>query len=340
MSEQVNTRSLKGLVGTLEVSDVMTHTALSLVPIRGESVGSLDYMLSSEAIPLGLLAVTEVSQAGSVPELLVTSTADKMILLLDGEQLVGAKQNRILNTSILLPPKAKTKVPVSCVEQGRWRHTSTHFEPAMMANARLRSRKSADVTENLRRTGHAESNQGAVWDEVAQSLGVMDVASPTMALHAAYEAYKSPIEGFLKALPYPAGSRGVLAAIRGHFVAVDLFDKTQTLEKVWNRLITGYALDAMIPGAKPHDGITLEAAQRILARIEEVTCQAFPSVGIGEDWRFSAQDVVGQALVAENVCVHLSMFPNDDMGRIREEHERGIEPPSRRRRFSQDDRVY
>jgi hypothetical protein len=96
----------------------------------------------------------------------------------------------------------------------------------------------------------------------------------------------------------------------------------------------------MIPGAKPHDGITLEAAQRILARIEEVTCQAFPSVGIGEDWRFSAQDVVGQALVAENVCVHLSMFPNDDMGRIREEHERGIEPPSRRRRFSQDDRVY
>ena len=112
MSEQVNTRSLKGLVGTLDVTDIMTEAALSLVPIRGQAAGSLDYMLSSEAIPLGLLSVTEVSAAGSVPELLVTSTADKMILLLDGEQLVGAKQNRILNTSILLMPRAKTKIPV------------------------------------------------------------------------------------------------------------------------------------------------------------------------------------------------------------------------------------
>jgi len=55
-----------------------------------------------------------------VPELKVISQSDRPILLLDGEELVGAKQNRVLNTTILLREKAETNIQVSCVEQGRW----------------------------------------------------------------------------------------------------------------------------------------------------------------------------------------------------------------------------
>lgn len=40
--------------------------------------------------------------------------------LLDGEELVGAKQNRILNLSILVPGQTSLEIPVSCVEQSRW----------------------------------------------------------------------------------------------------------------------------------------------------------------------------------------------------------------------------
>ena len=66
-------------------------------------------------------------RAGSVPELLVENMGDIRVLFIEGEELVGAKQNRILNTSILVAAKSKTKIPVSCVEQGRWGYKSKFF---------------------------------------------------------------------------------------------------------------------------------------------------------------------------------------------------------------------
>ena len=62
-----------------------------------------------------------------MPELMVENKGDMRVLFIEGEELVGAKQNRILNTSILVPAKSKTKIPVSCVERGRWRYHSPMF---------------------------------------------------------------------------------------------------------------------------------------------------------------------------------------------------------------------
>jgi len=55
---------------------------------------------------------------GSVPDLLVDNRGDVRVLFLEGEELIGAKQNRILNTSVLVPAHSKIKIPVSCVEPG------------------------------------------------------------------------------------------------------------------------------------------------------------------------------------------------------------------------------
>ena len=38
--------------------------------------------------------ITEISEGGSVPDLRVAKVGDLPLLLLDGQQLVGAKQNR------------------------------------------------------------------------------------------------------------------------------------------------------------------------------------------------------------------------------------------------------
>jgi len=58
--------------------------------------------LLSEVTAAGALEVTEVSEGGSVPTLRVVNKGDRAVFLLDSEELVGAKQNRILNTSVLI----------------------------------------------------------------------------------------------------------------------------------------------------------------------------------------------------------------------------------------------
>ena len=60
------------------------------------------YITLRQALGEGLAVITEVSEGGSVPELCVVNTGDARILVLDGEELRGAKQNRVLSTAILI----------------------------------------------------------------------------------------------------------------------------------------------------------------------------------------------------------------------------------------------
>ena len=77
----------------------------------------------------GVVAVeiTEVSEGGSVPELQVVNETGRHVLLFDGEELKGAKQNRILNSTILVEAGSRLTVPVSCTESGRWSYQSDEF---------------------------------------------------------------------------------------------------------------------------------------------------------------------------------------------------------------------
>ena len=105
-----------------------TAGSLAFFPLFRDTPGTFPYLTLGEALERHVLVITEVSQGGSVPELAVENSGDTAVLLLDGEELRGAKQNRVLNTSILLAPKARYVVPVSCTEQGRWHYVSNTFE--------------------------------------------------------------------------------------------------------------------------------------------------------------------------------------------------------------------
>ena len=64
------------------------------------TASGLEYLLLDEALSKNLMEVVELDNDGSVPELKVVNKSPEMILILDGEELVGAKQNRIVNTTI------------------------------------------------------------------------------------------------------------------------------------------------------------------------------------------------------------------------------------------------
>ena len=103
----------------LRVGDPVRHETLSVFPLFSEPNSNIEYRLSDEALADESLLVEEISEGGSVPDLLVENKGDVRVLFLEGEELVGAKQNRILNTSVLVAAHTKIKIPVSCVEQGR-----------------------------------------------------------------------------------------------------------------------------------------------------------------------------------------------------------------------------
>jgi hypothetical protein len=57
----------------------------------------------------------------------VDNKGDALVLFVEGQELRGAKQNRVLNTSIMIEQHSQVPIPVSCVEQGRWSYRSRNF---------------------------------------------------------------------------------------------------------------------------------------------------------------------------------------------------------------------
>ena len=73
----------------------------------------------------------------------------------------------------------------------------------------------------------------------------MGVTSTTEDLSAALETHRERVEQVQKRLPYPVSANGVAVALGGRLVSIDIVDKPVTLEKVWNRVTEGFALDAI-----------------------------------------------------------------------------------------------
>jgi hypothetical protein len=138
------------------------------------------YLTLDEASCDKRFAITEVSSSGVVQELRVSNGTDGPVLLVDGEQLLGAKQNRVVNLTILVPAHATLTVPVSCVEQGRWSWARPEFVPAPdMLYASGRARKIRDVTDSMRQRGDYRGNQAALWGDVAKLSSSYAVQSTT-----------------------------------------------------------------------------------------------------------------------------------------------------------------
>jgi hypothetical protein len=290
---------------SLRAGDPIRHEGIAVFPLFTDLAHVPEYLLADEAIAAGKALVEETSEGGTVPHLIVTVVADQTVLFLEGEELRGAKQNRILNTSVLAAASARTVIPVSCVEQGRWRFTSRHFGSAgTHASAKMRRVLKESVSRSSR-AGHGHSSdQGAVWNEVGRQMSSLGSMSPTAAMADTYEAHRVQMTDYQTALPYVAGASGLAVAVGDRVVSVDVFDAPATCAKVWKRLLSGVILDAVEDRVAP-------ASADVQAALNAFTgdWQSVPAAGAGEEYRADAAGGRwhGSVLAKDSQVIHGSL---------------------------------
>jgi len=310
---------------------------LTLVPVLGGAPAG-PYLTAEQATEQGTLSIEELGD-GVVPELIVRNRGDLPVLFLDGEHLEGAKQNRILNASVLVPARRDTVIPVSCVEQGRWSLSAarTDFAPSMdHSYSELRSMSARRVHAAVRAGRGRVSDQGAVWTDVERKRAqILAGMSPTSSMRDAYDDRRADLERIRGSFEAPASDQtGVLAGAGGRVLALDVFDRPSTLAAYWDRLVRGYAVDAL--GAE--HGTTAEDASATMAfwtqlANEGVEATAHPGVGVGTDVILNSDAFAANALTWEGAVVHLAAFPSgsEDVLRDRSRRRTGrIERPSAR----------
>lgn len=293
----------------LTLGEPQVFRNLAMFPLVAAADAEPGYLTLDEALKGGHSRVTEVSLGGHVPELLFDNPSKSRVLLLDGDELVGAKQNRVLNITILVGPGLELTIPVSCVERGRWHSRSAEFrsEDRMMF-AKGRAAKMAQVSRSMRDEGARRSDQGAVWEQVARKTVLFQAAAPTEAMSDVYGHVGPAIGDFRAAFHAVPRQVGGVFAIDGRPVGLELFDAQKTLGGTLGRLVESYALDAIEHPRPAAPAPEVAAARAFLDRSAGARAEVAKAIGEGEDVRLEAPGLVGEALVADGRVVHLSVL--------------------------------
>jgi hypothetical protein len=313
----------------MKFGEAQVHNHVAVIPLVGNGDPGPDYLTLQEAIEGCLLTVTEVTEGGTVPELKVINRAGKAVLLLDGEELSGAKQNRVLNTTILIKETSETVIPVSCTEHGRWSYRSAQFEASgHIMSAKLRRVKNASVHENLKSNHSYRSDQGAVWDEIAIQAHINKVSPETGAMRDVLEAKQEDLDAFLDHFPLVAGQNGLLVLVNGEVVGLDRVSRPEAFRTLHPKLIRSYVMDALTEKPARAKEAPGKKADAFLKKIPQCAEQRFASVGHGSDYRYEGKKIVGSALAHENTLIHMAFF------QITETEKAGrMSPVSRRRAY-------
>lgn len=308
-----STNLIQERIEEVALGEPTIHGQMAVFPILGEEEGTADYITLDEAISNGYARVTEIDKEGNVPELNFKNECEKRIFLMEGEELVGAKQNRTLNLSIMVPAGKEITVPVTCVESGRWSYDSDRFHTSNRVHfAKGRRNKTASVSHSMRVDDMPHADQGEVWARISEKARKMKSYSRTSAMGDIFEDHGKSIEDYVKAFIPVEDQAGMLVLVSNDIAGLDLFDKTKTLKKLMPKLIRSFALDAIERNTKKPYQPNIADAKDLLAKSAVANISAYPGVGEGENIRLQSEEVVGGALAIDNKIIHLSVFKSEN----------------------------
>jgi hypothetical protein len=294
------------------VSSFHTQKNLAIVQLATSDQDSFNYVGCGKAFGEKLIQVKELNDAGSVNMIYVMNNSDSFVFIMDGDILAGAKQNRVANTSMLLAPQSKSRIPVSCVEHGRWHSVSTGFSTTTYtAPASLRASKSDHVRGSLRQNRGFSSNQGEIWGRVEEYQSAHKVVSETSNLSDIFDRKEGEFEKFLGGFVPDPAANGMAVFIGNTLAGADIFGRKDVYLEYFPKLLRAAAFDAASTKSARKKLTEPEAKYRtleLLDTVEELQREERPAVGVGLDRRFESPAVTGFELVYDRHLVHLAAF--------------------------------
>lgn len=302
--------SLKQISPRFRIGEGIERHNLTIFPLFAEdAVEPARYVTVGHALRSGSARITEVSEGGSVPTLALENLEDIPVLIIDGQEILGAKQNRIANLTVLAPGKHTLPLPVSCVERGRWSYRSREFsESPDIAFSVARANKSRRVSQNLSMHGSRVSDQSEVWNDIDALSCKLGYNSPTSAMQDVFETRRNTLDDYLREVSVADEQVGAVFAINGRAAGAEMFDSTETFKDYMPRILRSYALDALANRSPSTVSAEASEARTLLDSILELDAKAFPALGLGEDIRLESLDITGGALVQDGKIIHLVAF--------------------------------
>jgi len=262
--------------GTVEIREVSAAAAVQ------QSLPSVNPALAeTDEDALADPLLDQAVGGNDVNSLIVVNNSDKPLYLMPGEIIIGGSQDRTIGEELVVAAHSQPmKVPVFCVEHGRWgtkgveetlqqlegangstvlgdsvslsiRQNQTVQQVAEEADKGKFVASIGQLGKTARVAVQSDKDQSAVWEKVAETnakSGLRPISGAFTANYSDVENVKR-LEPYLESLQTPVAKHdqvvGVLVAINGKIESIDLFESTPLFLKIWPKLLKSYSLDAM-----------------------------------------------------------------------------------------------
>ncbi|KUK14023.1 MAG: putative cytosolic protein [bacterium 42_11] len=237
-----------------------------------------------------------------------TNLSGKPFFILDGEELLGARQDRVVNTSLWIGKMGDFEIPVSCIERRRWGGGTIFETGVVLLNPSLRRTLCEGVTGSLFRGEGYKSDQRALWDSVERTLASLKISSKTSSFNDVYATLRAEIEGYLEELQGLNGDFSGFVVETPTLISVDLFGSRKILAKFLKKLLRSYLIEGFL--AKRGVNPSLRRVRSLIKPIivKDVIEHSTPT-GLGKEVRFGdGKKTIGKILVLGETFLHFSLF--------------------------------
>ena len=285
----------------IEILNYQSHKNMAIIPIKTPPSYKFDILTLKKGFELGLAEVKECEHS-TVNTLIVKNNSVTPLILVDGEEIIGGDQNRIVNATILIAPNSEEKIPVNCTEHGRWAYKSEFKQSEYMANYRTRSAKEKAVRANM-------SGQQAVWDSIEDLEMSRSFSSPTQAMSESYENLKVDLDEFISNFKAVDGQTGAVIIIDGEIKGFELFLNSQIYHEYHEKILKSYLIDIDIDDSV--FTVNTDVAKNLIEEALSVEYAAKKSNGLEEAFEFENSEGLGTAYLYKDELIHMSYFKND-----------------------------
>jgi hypothetical protein len=309
--EKAGTRApgeVDGWLGRLRLGEPLRAGGLDVVPIlREDDGGAPSVLLARQAVASGLLEILE-ENGGVVQELLARNRGELPVAILEGETLVGCKQNRVVAHSVVVAAGAKLRIPVGCMEHGRWHHETERFAIGDVKMApELRSRTQRDVRASFEAFGEKQLDQQRLWKDVDLSLAACAAPSSTSDYYEIVKREGKDARSRAAALAPVPGQAGAVVLADGALVGLEVAGHHGLWSAMAEATLSSYFMGLRRGSAAR--GAARGSAGEWLARVQAARVRTSPGLGLGTDLDLDGPGFAGLGLALGELPLHVAVFP-------------------------------
>lgn len=281
-----------------ELLTPQVHENMAIIPIKTTPNYKLDMITLKKALELGLAEVKECEQS-TVNTLIVKNNAVTPLILIDGEEVIGGDQNRLVNSTILVAPKSEMKIPVSCTERGRWAYKSEFKDSEYIANYETRRAKMSAIRLK-------KPVQNTVWSSIDCLEDMNEYKSPTSAMTESYDKLKIDHNNFIKAFTIENDQNGVVIILNGEIKGFELFLNSEIYKEFHEKILKSYLIDAK--NENTTFSINIDEIKLVLDNAIASNFEKKESEGLEEAYEFENESGFGKLYSYSQEIIHWSYF--------------------------------